>query len=99
MSPASWPHHYHWPYGMPGRQMSLPSKPRPGRARPREAARGRETVRLSTERRELSSCPVPSSDVHKCSETLERVTRIELAFSAWEADVLPLNYTRVEARS
>ena len=31
---------------------------------------------------------------------LERVTRIELAFSAWEADVLPLNYTRVEtARS
>ena len=25
---------------------------------------------------------------------LERVTRIELAFSAWEADVLPLNYTR-----
>jgi hypothetical protein len=23
------------------------------------------------------------------------VTRIELAFSAWEADVLPLNYTRV----
>ena len=27
--------------------------------------------------------------------SLERVTRIELAFSAWEADVLPLNYTRV----
>jgi hypothetical protein len=26
---------------------------------------------------------------------LERVTRIELAFSAWEADVLPLNYTRL----
>ncbi|CCM62403.1 hypothetical protein BN381_110069 [Candidatus Microthrix parvicella RN1] len=25
---------------------------------------------------------------------VERVTRIELAFSAWEADVLPLNYTR-----
>jgi hypothetical protein len=24
----------------------------------------------------------------------ERVTRIELALSAWEADVLPLNYTR-----
>ena len=24
----------------------------------------------------------------------ERVTRVELAFSAWEADVLPLNYTR-----
>ena len=27
--------------------------------------------------------------------TLERATRIELAFSAWEADVLPLNYARV----
>ncbi len=25
---------------------------------------------------------------------LERMTRIELAFSAWEADVLPLNYIR-----
>jgi hypothetical protein len=28
---------------------------------------------------------------------LERVTRIELALSAWEADVLPLNYTRVRS--
>ena len=28
---------------------------------------------------------------------MERVTRIELALSAWEADVLPLNYTRVSA--
>ena len=27
----------------------------------------------------------------------ERVTGIEPAFSAWEADVLPLNYTREEA--
>ena len=27
----------------------------------------------------------------------ERVTRIELALSAWEADVLPLNYTRLAA--
>jgi hypothetical protein len=26
----------------------------------------------------------------------ERVTRIELALSAWEADVLPLNYTRAD---
>ena len=25
---------------------------------------------------------------------VERVTRIELALSAWEAEVLPLNYTR-----
>jgi hypothetical protein len=29
--------------------------------------------------------------------TLERVTRIELAYAAWEAAVLPLNYTRVGA--
>ena len=29
---------------------------------------------------------------------LERVTGIEPAFSAWEADVLPLNYTRVLRR-
>ena len=28
----------------------------------------------------------------------ERVTRIELALSAWEADVLPLNYTRAPPR-
>jgi hypothetical protein len=27
--------------------------------------------------------------------SVERATRIELAFSAWEADVLPLNYARV----
>jgi hypothetical protein len=29
---------------------------------------------------------------------LERATRIELAFSAWEADVLPLNYARLLVR-
>jgi hypothetical protein len=29
-----------------------------------------------------------------CCFTLERVTGIEPALSAWEADVLPLNYTR-----
>jgi hypothetical protein len=29
----------------------------------------------------------------------ERVTGIEPAFSAWEADVLPLNYTRVDGRN
>ena len=33
---------------------------------------------------------------HVCEQGffVERVTRIELALSAWEADVLPLNYTR-----
>jgi hypothetical protein len=30
--------------------------------------------------------------------TRERVTGIEPAFSAWEADVLPLNYTREEGQ-
>ena len=30
--------------------------------------------------------------------TRERATRIELAFSAWEADVLPLNYAREACR-
>ena len=30
---------------------------------------------------------------------LERVTGIEPALSAWEADVLPLNYTRVHCRT
>ena len=29
----------------------------------------------------------------------ERMTRIELALSAWEADVLPLNYTRGGSRA
>ena len=29
---------------------------------------------------------------------MERVTGIEPAFSAWEADVLPLNYTRQNNR-
>ena len=28
---------------------------------------------------------------------MERVTGIEPALSAWEADVLPLNYTRVDS--
>jgi hypothetical protein len=31
--------------------------------------------------------------------SLERVTGIEPALSAWEADVLPLNYTRVYEQS
>ena len=31
--------------------------------------------------------------LHTCR--LERATRIELATSAWEADVLPLNYARI----
>jgi hypothetical protein len=33
-----------------------------------------------------------------CSFRVERVTGIEPALSAWEADVLPLNYTRADLR-
>src|SRR5215467_2703189 len=33
-----------------------------------------------------------------CGFSLERVTGIEPALSAWEADVLPLNYTRAAPR-
>ena len=33
-----------------------------------------------------------------CIFIVERVTGIEPALSAWEADVLPLNYTRVHLR-
>ena len=29
---------------------------------------------------------------------MERVARIELAYSAWKADVLPMNYTRILER-
>jgi hypothetical protein len=34
-----------------------------------------------------------------CIFALERVTGIEPALSAWEADVLPLNYTRAHCRT
>jgi hypothetical protein len=35
-------------------------------------------------------------DLRRC---VERVTGIEPAFSAWEADVLPLNYTREDRKN
>ena len=35
-----------------------------------------------------------AADAADLGFTLERVTGIEPALSAWEADVLPLNYTR-----
>jgi hypothetical protein len=49
--------------------------------------------------RKDQSCPVTvrgcaRSNILTSGFALERVTRIELALSAWEADVLPLNYTR-----
>lgn len=41
-----------------------------------------------TKRQDRTKCIGPVS-------ILERATRIELATSAWEADVLPLNYARI----
>ena len=43
--------------------------------------------------------PVSGSVALTWAFTLERVTGIEPALSAWEADVLPLNYTRVRCRT
>ena len=43
--------------------------------------------------------PTATSRALTCDFRVERATRIELAFSAWEADVLPLNYARVAAPS
>ena len=43
---------------------------------------------------ESLDAPSPSAVRLSGAEGLERVTGIEPAFSAWEADVLPLNYTR-----
>jgi hypothetical protein len=40
--------------------------------------------------------PAPSGD---CVNSVERVTGIEPALSAWEAEVLPLNYTRTATPS
>src|SRR5262249_44049190 len=66
----------------------------PGRGRGRETAKKSEAAN-------------PCAKFHGCRvepvarRTLvnsERVTGIEPAFSAWEADVLPLNYPREERR-
>ncbi len=46
---------------------------------------------------EVSTCKItnePEEQALTCGFTVERVTGIEPALSAWEADVLPLNYTR-----
>ena len=37
-----------------------------------------------------------SNMINKVGTLVERVTGIEPALSAWEADVLPLNYTRAD---
>jgi hypothetical protein len=45
-------------------------------------------------RKRLATTKLPLTSLF----TRERVTGIEPAFSAWEADVLPLNYTREEGQ-
>ena len=53
-----------------------------------------------------SLLPIPARNIPSNENDLpdgevassERVTGIEPAFSAWEADVLPLNYTRVSCK-
>ena len=45
--------------------------------------------------RNTFSAPKPrAKHISEQAKHSERVTGIEPAFSAWEADVLPLNYTR-----
>ena len=48
----------------------------------------------------IPACNIPSNENDLPGGEVvssERVTGIEPAFSAWEADVLPLNYTRVSS--
>ena len=40
------------------------------------------------------TAPMPETSALAARSLVERVTGIEPALSAWEADVLPLNYTR-----
>src|SRR5512132_986959 len=87
--------------GPDGRVFVGPKAPRPGgrsssgrgtgpsRRRGTEGARAPGRLPRPARRQERKSAP----DLRP--GRLERVTRIELAFSAWEADVLPLNYTRM----
>ena len=42
----------------------------------------------------ILSAEAESKNTSEQAKHSERVTGIEPAFSAWEADVLPLNYTR-----
>lgn len=60
------------------------------------SARREDTRREDPRRGTLTDDKTPGSSTWGFS--VERVTRIELALSAWEADVLPLNYTRVSHR-
>ena len=69
---------------------------------PRECSPGRANGPLMAHRGKLITTrdrPLVGIMVLTRVRVVERVTRIELALSAWEADVLPLNYTRVHRSS
>ncbi len=69
-----------------------------GYARPVLASRlGELLERVGTIHDERATGCAPSRQRVAGRGVSERVTRIELALSAWEADVLPLNYTRGDA--
>ena len=53
---------------------------------------GRFAVQIRSRR--ICEPSLTASEYGRWFDTLERVKGIEPSFSAWEADVLPLNYTR-----
>ena len=63
----------------------------PAVARLRRAEAGKHGVR----RRSFGAMADPRNDKQKVSAPIERVKGIEPSYRAWEARVLPLNYTRV----
>lgn len=52
-----------------------------------------------TARWHFNSAPLSLLVVHEQKETVERVMGIEPTLAAWEAAVLPLNYTRMRVDS
>lgn len=71
-------------------QARLPlGTPPPSRGQPRPASLRPETMESTHTTKRPRSLNL--------SHLKKRVTRIELALSAWEADVLPLNYTRTNS--
>ena len=64
-----------------------------------EAIRDCPTVEALRKGHSLGSILTPSDTARRAvMEAVERVTRIELVPEAWEAAVLPLNYTRVDTK-
>ena len=53
-----------------------------------------ETLSIE-ERDEEGSSVMPLEDRHMTMVSMERVKGIEPSYEAWEAAVLPLNYTRI----